>query len=83
MTPLRPGLLENRSIVLAGSVPAPVGARLASLGARLQTCGERDEDSALEWARAAGRMDALVCASGPLPSVDETWVAVRAVASAA
>jgi hypothetical protein len=86
MTLLRPGLLAGRSIALAGSVPTSAEDLLGSLGAKLTTLPDDqvdDEDRALEWFKAAAPLDALVCGSDTLVSVDDTWVAVKSVANGA
>lgn len=83
LTPLRPGLLEGRSIALAGELPEEVGALLARLGARLASLDRKGEDRALEWARSRAPLDALVCASDTLASLDAAWIAVSAVANGA
>jgi NAD(P)-dependent dehydrogenase (short-subunit alcohol dehydrogenase family) len=87
MTPLlRDGLLEGRSVALAGAVPESVGELLAGLGARLEALSSErleDEDRALEWARSVAPVDVLVCGSEALADVDTAWIAVRAVANGA
>jgi hypothetical protein len=83
MTLLQPRLLEGRSIMLAGELPAEVRGRLSALGARCELCEETDQDRALEWARAVAPVNALVCGSGALASVEQAWGAVRAVAAGA
>jgi NAD(P)-dependent dehydrogenase (short-subunit alcohol dehydrogenase family) len=82
MTLLRPGLLDGRSVVLAGEVPAGVGDQLSSLGATVDAYhAEADEERALDWAREVAPVNAVVCASGGgLGQVANAWTAVRAVA---
>jgi hypothetical protein len=82
MTLLRPGLLEGRSVVLAGAVPTSVSDRLASLGATVSAYKDQpDEERALEWAREAAPLNALVCSiGGRLEEVEDAWTAIRAVA---
>jgi hypothetical protein len=84
MTLLRPGLLEGRSIALAGQLPRAVGALLAGLDARVASLAAGDdEDAALAWAKEASPLHALVCGAETLAAVDRGWVAVRAVANGA
>jgi NAD(P)-dependent dehydrogenase (short-subunit alcohol dehydrogenase family) len=86
MTALRPGLLEGRTIALAGTVPETVGGLLDGLGARLEAfLPERleDEDRALGWAQSVAPVDALVCGSETLADIDTAWIAIRALANGA
>jgi NAD(P)-dependent dehydrogenase (short-subunit alcohol dehydrogenase family) len=82
MTLLRPGLLDGRTVVLAGDVPAGVRDELSSLGATVRTYHEEtDEERALEWARGAAPVDAVVCSSGGgLGDVEHAWAAIQALA---
>jgi hypothetical protein len=82
MTLLRPGLLDGRSIVLVDGVPASVGDQLSSLGATVSVYRHQpDEERALEWAREAAPLNAVVCPSGGgLEDVEHAWAAIRAVA---
>ncbi len=82
MTLLRPGLLDGRSVVLAGEVPASVGDQLSSLGATVSAYRvEPDEERALDWAREEAPVNAVVCASGDgLEEVESAWTAVRVLA---
>jgi hypothetical protein len=82
MTLLRPRLLIGRSVVLAGEIPASVGDELSSLGAAVSKYrGQADEERALEWAREAAPLNAVVCSSGSeLDDVEYAWAAIRALA---
>jgi hypothetical protein len=81
MSALRKGLLDGRSIVLAGDLPGNVGDLLSSLGASVTAFGESDEERALQWAEAAAPVNALVCSiAGGLEEVERAWTAIRAVA---
>jgi NAD(P)-dependent dehydrogenase (short-subunit alcohol dehydrogenase family) len=82
MTLLRPGLLTGRSVVLVDEVPASVSEQLSALGAAVtEYGGQADEERALEWAREAAPLHAVVCASGDgLDGVERAWAAIRAVA---
>jgi hypothetical protein len=82
MTLLRPGLLEGRSVVLAGEVPTSLGDQLSSLGATVTAYhDEMDEERALEWAREVAPVNAVVCSScGELEALENAWTAIRAVA---
>ena len=77
------GILEGRSIAIAGGLPDPVKDLLAALGARLQ---ELSPDLALgdtgepEWTRHAAPLDALICGEDD-SSLTQTWSAVRGVAT--
>lgn len=85
MHPFRQGILQGRSIALAGGVPDHAKDLLATLGARLH---ELDSDVALDelsgpdWARAAAPLDALICREHD-SSLAQTWAAVRGVATEA
>ena len=74
----RQGLLEGRSIALAGAIADPVKNALAALGARVQR---------LDGPSAAAPLDALVCAALPNEHLvgdallEQEWAAVQAVAS--
>jgi hypothetical protein len=83
MTLLREGLLEGRTVVLAGEVPNAVAERLGSLGAKLHTWEPMDEERGLGWTRDLAPVNALVCATSSLASVDNAWVVVRAIANGA
>lgn len=88
MSFLRAGLLSERSIALAGSLPAAICERLSALGARTAVCDgfeeERlDEERLLEWAAAEAPLDALVCAGASLESLDRTWAQIRCLATGA
>ncbi len=81
MTPLRKGLLEGQSVVLAREVPASVGDLLSSLGASVSAFDESDEERALEWAQAAVPVNSVVCSSGGgLEEIEPAWMAIRALA---
>jgi hypothetical protein len=82
MTLLRPGLLDGRSVVLAGEVPAAVADELSSLGATVSAYDEEaDEERALDWARETAPVHAVVAASGDgMEEVENAWRAIRAVA---
>jgi hypothetical protein len=81
MTPLRDGLLEGRSVALAGAVPGSVGELLSSLGASVKPCDFSDEEPALEWAQAAAPVNSVVCSiAGGLEEVEHAWTAIRALA---
>jgi NAD(P)-dependent dehydrogenase (short-subunit alcohol dehydrogenase family) len=93
---LRPGLLEGRTIVLAGVTEAAIGDACAALGAATPALAAdpADEDGALAAARALGRVDALVCdtraawsaagggEAGLRAGADSAFLAARAVAVA-
>jgi NAD(P)-dependent dehydrogenase (short-subunit alcohol dehydrogenase family) len=94
MTLLRPGLLDGRGVVLAGGVPFAIRDALAALGARVDELGpELEEERASSWASALGSLHALVCDAGPAfadggqdrlrECMENTWVAVRSVATGA
>ena len=94
MTFLRHGLLSGRAIVLAGATPAGVAAALADLGAGvLGLDAALDEDRAREWAAGAAPIHAVVYDTGSDfadagqtalgESLEQAWVAVRAVATGA
>jgi NAD(P)-dependent dehydrogenase (short-subunit alcohol dehydrogenase family) len=83
VTILRPGLLHGRSVAFTGEVPAEVGELISQLGARVVPCDHTDEQRTLEWVRSVAPIDALVCGSGELPTLDDTWVVIRAVADGA
>jgi hypothetical protein len=83
MSLLRPGLLEGRSVAVAGAVPELVAAVMTDLGSRVMTLPVLDEERALEWAKGAAPIDAAVCAAETLVDVDTLWGAVRAVANGA
>jgi hypothetical protein len=81
MSALRKGLLDGRSIVIAGDVPAHVGDLLSSLGASVSAFEESDEERALVWAQAAAPVNAVVCSiAGGLEEVERAWTAIRAMA---
>jgi citronellol/citronellal dehydrogenase len=96
---LRPGLLEGRSVALAGPARGVFGEVLASLGAQVGglEADLADEAAAEERARALGPVDALVVDAaarfahattgdelGPLRhAIDGAWTATRATANAA
>jgi hypothetical protein len=82
MTSLRPGLLDGRSVVLAGDLPASVSDELSSLGAAVSGYhDEADEERGLEWAREQAPVHAVVCAvGGGLQEVERAWTAIRGVA---
>src|SRR5213082_1709790 len=73
----REGLLEGRSIALAGAVPAPVKDLLERLGARVQA--HPHDGGALP------PLDTLVCAEAGVEEdlLASTWSVVRAAAAAA
>jgi NAD(P)-dependent dehydrogenase (short-subunit alcohol dehydrogenase family) len=94
MTVLREGLLDGRAVVLAGGVPAGIGAALGRLGARVEELDPAlDEDAAREWAVGAAELRALVYDAGPgfaaggqeplREATENAWVAVRGVATGA
>jgi hypothetical protein len=94
MTVLRHGLLSGRAVVLAGATPAGVAAALADLGAGvLGLDAALDEDRAREWAAGAAPIHAVVFDTGSDladagqtalgESLEQAWVAVRAVATGA
>jgi NAD(P)-dependent dehydrogenase (short-subunit alcohol dehydrogenase family) len=82
MTLLRPRLLDGRSVVLAGEVPASVRDQLSSLGATVSAYhDEADEERALERAREVAPVNAVVCSSGAgLEEVENAWTAIRTIA---
>jgi NAD(P)-dependent dehydrogenase (short-subunit alcohol dehydrogenase family) len=92
---LRPGLLEGRTVALAGGAEA-AGAACTALGATVPVLAvdPADEDGALAAARALGRVDVLVCDARPAwtaagageaglrAGADAAFLAARAVALA-
>src|SRR5260370_346823 len=67
MTLLREGLLDGRSVALAGSVPGPVRDGLAGLGARVETVPDElpeDEETVGSWAREHAPFHAIVFDAG-------------------
>jgi NAD(P)-dependent dehydrogenase (short-subunit alcohol dehydrogenase family) len=77
MHPFREGLLENRSIALAGPVAGAVRELLMELGARLHE---------LDPEHPPRPLDALVCAARRDPGqelLEAVWTAVRAAATEA
>ena len=92
MTLLREGLLNGRTVVLAGDVGDEVRSALSSLGASLTELpvGELDDDRAQEWVRGTSPVHGLVAAPVGMgtderleSALDRTWTAVRAVAAGA
>lgn len=94
MTLLREELLADRAIALAGGISQTVADALAELGARIEPLhGALDEDAARDWASVEGPFHALVydarsafADGGPdglSRAVEQSWVAVRALATGA
>lgn len=91
MTLFRAGLLEGRTVALAGPAGSEIGRALTALGARVLPVGELGDDETSErWARENTPLDVLICdARGTFgrggvtalrSAVDGAWAAVRAVA---
>jgi NAD(P)-dependent dehydrogenase (short-subunit alcohol dehydrogenase family) len=95
---LAPGLLGDRRVVTAGGGPAVRAAReqLEALGAQVDELPPdalADEDGAAAWARDTAPLHALVCDAGGgfgaggadalRSTMEQTWRAVRAVATGA
>jgi NAD(P)-dependent dehydrogenase (short-subunit alcohol dehydrogenase family) len=91
---LRRGLLDRRSVALAGGPPRAIRDALVGLGARvLELDSELEEDAARDWAAAAAPLHALLYDAGPgfagggsdalRESVERAWLATRAVATGA
>ncbi|HZU61542.1 MAG TPA: hypothetical protein VE983_11285 [Solirubrobacteraceae bacterium] len=92
MRVLAPGLLEGRSIAVAGGVPETVAVSLAELRARVERLdgAELGDQEVGEWARSRGPLHALVydggsafAGGGPqalLAMMQQAWSAVREVA---
>lgn len=98
MTVLREGLLSGRQIVLAGGVSHTICEGLRSLGASLQALEleadvEQEDERAERWARDRAPLHALVYDAGApfgggeqaglRASIDQGWIATRAVATGA
>jgi len=96
MTVLRQGLLDGRTVALAGGVTRDMSEALSGLGARmaeLELGLELDEERASSWAGAAGPLHALVYDArrafggggedGLRDCLERGWVAVRGVATGA
>lgn len=83
MHQFRKGILEGRSIALAGGLPDPVKDLLAALGAQLQELDLALDDAGdPEWASPAAPLDALICGEDD-SSLAQTWAVVRGVATEA
>lgn len=95
---LAPGLLADRRVVTAGAGGAvrAASAQLEALGARVDDLPPgalADEDAAVAWARDTVPLHALVCDAGGAfgaggadtlrTAMEQTWRAVRAVATGA
>jgi NAD(P)-dependent dehydrogenase (short-subunit alcohol dehydrogenase family) len=95
---LRPGLLDDHRVVIAGDGKAAraAGDRLEALGARVEVLGDdvlADEDGAAGWARERAPVQAVLidaaytfAAGGPealRAAMEHAWRAARAVATGA
>jgi NAD(P)-dependent dehydrogenase (short-subunit alcohol dehydrogenase family) len=94
MTVLRPGLLDDRAIALAGGVAPAIGQALAGLGAAVHELDAAfDEDGAAEWAAAVAPLHAVVFDAATTfgeggqahlaAALEAAWVAARGVATGA
>jgi hypothetical protein len=94
VTVLRAGLLDGRSVALAGGPPPVLRDGLAALGASVHTLSALlDEDGAKAWAAEVAPLHALVYDASPTfglggqgalrESIERAWVATRAVATGA
>jgi NAD(P)-dependent dehydrogenase (short-subunit alcohol dehydrogenase family) len=84
---LRSDLLAGRRIALGGATPDAVNAALAELGAALEPLSlatiPDEEERVGEWARERAPLHALVWGAAPDPTLEQTWAAVREVATGA
>jgi NAD(P)-dependent dehydrogenase (short-subunit alcohol dehydrogenase family) len=94
VTILRHGLLDGRTVALAGGVAPEVGEALTDLGARLHDLDPTlDEDGARDWAAGLAPVHALVFDAAPTfgeggqthlgAALEAAWVAIRGVATGA
>lgn len=94
MTMLRQGLLDGRTVAVAGGVAPAIRDALAALGAGVEELDTAlDEDAARDWAQGAAGIRALLYdaasafAGGGQDALRDTleraWVAVRGVATGA
>ncbi|HUZ29121.1 MAG TPA: hypothetical protein VMU90_07755 [Solirubrobacteraceae bacterium] len=96
MALLRDGLLADRAIALAGSVPGPVRDGLAGLGARVETVPDdlpEEDDAVGSWSRQRAPLHAIVFDAGGafgeggsdalIGALEQAWSAVHEVAAGA
>jgi NAD(P)-dependent dehydrogenase (short-subunit alcohol dehydrogenase family) len=94
MTCLRQGLLDGRTVALAGGVAAAIGNALTGLGARTHDLDPAlGEDGVREWAAEIAPVHALVFDAAPTfgeggqtrlgAALEAGWVATRGVATGA